>query len=509
MIDPSLLLVLSSVLSLAGAGLGFWLAKSLSAREKTRLEETHSLEKKGLEEKISDLVKDCEEKRLELEEKRETISKTQVRNAQLESQNEQLNQDLVPELREDKNQLKMKLDSSREELLKLEKEVSVLRTTLDEEREQNSEKLKILEEAKGQLKEQFENLANKILEQNSERFKTQSKENLNTILNPFKEKLMEFHKTVQDTHKEGSNDRLILKEELKRLKGLNERLSEDANNLTNALKGESKTRGIWGEMVLEKVLENSGLHKGREYETQVSVKDEDGSRYLPDVIVHLPEDKDLVIDSKVSLNAWERLCSAQTDQDRETQLKSHILSLKTHIKQLSDKSYEELESIRTLDYVLMFIPIETAFLSAMEHEPGLFDEAFQKRIVIVTPSTLMVTLRTIENIWRYERQNQNAQEIARQAGGLYDKLVGFVESMQEVGKSITRARTSWEKANSQLHEGKGNLVTRAEKMKALGVSTKKSLPTELLGDEKPKIAITNETTPTDQENPKELESDLE
>ena len=478
----SINLILSASTILLGVGVGFWLGTRSSKNEENKHQEAHTIEKRNLEERIIYLSKDLEQRDQMIEEQRESISGLKVLNAQLDSQVEHMHSQVIPDLRQERSELNRQLEESRSNQLELEKRVSVLGTSLDDERQQTGEKLKILEDARDKLREQFENLANSILEKNAEKFKLQNKENLDSILNPFKEKLAEFHKTVHDTHREGSNDRLILKEELKRLKSMNERLSEDANNLTNALKGDSKTRGIWGEMVLQKILENSGLHKGREYDTQVNVKDEEGTRYIPDVIIHLPDNKDLVIDSKVSLNAWEKMCSASTAEEKESHLKAHILSLRTHIKQLSEKSYEELEGIQTLDYVLMFIPIETAFLSAMDHEPGLFDDAFKKRIVMVTPSTLMVTLRTIENIWRYEKQNQNAQEIALQAGRLYDKFVGFLESMEDIGKSITRAKTSWDKALTQLSTGRGSLVSRAENMKRLGISTKKSLPAELLDE---------------------------
>ena len=482
--NETLYFFFSASIVLVGLGVGFWLSNRSSKKEASNQQEAYSIEKKALEEKNQHLSQDLLQQNKTIEAQRESISTLQVRNAHLESQVEQMNKQIIPELRKERAELNQQLDESRSNQLELEKKVSALGTSLDDERRQTVEKLKILEDAREKLREQFEILANNVLEKNAQKFKVQNKENLDSVLDPFKEKLAEFHKTVHETHKEGSNDRLILKEELKRLKSMNERLSEDANNLTNALKGDSKTRGIWGEMVLQKVLENSGLHKGREYDTQVNVKDEEGSRYLPDVIIHLPENKDLVIDSKVSLNAWERMCSSTSPEEKESNLKAHIISLKTHIKQLSDKSYEELEGIQTLDYVLMFIPIETAFLSAMDHEPGLFDEAFKKRIVMVTPSTLMVTLKTIKNIWRYELQNQNAQEIALQAGRLYDKFVGFLESMQDIGKSIERSQSSWEKALKQLSSGRGSLVTRAENMKSLGISTKKSVPTDLIDDQR-------------------------
>ncbi len=420
-----------------GLGVGYWIASAAGDKNAQIREKSFDLEKKNLEDQNHELRKD-------LATSSESISEYQERATNLEKQK------------------------------------SVLETTLENERKQSQEKLSLLKEAKDQLKLEFESLATKIFEKNSDKFAAQSKVNLDNVINPFKERLSEFHKTVKDTHEKGSKERISLEVQLKDLKGLNQRLSEEAENLTQALKGESKTRGIWGEMVLERVLEESGLRKGVEYETQVNLKDNEGSRYLPDVIVRLPEEKDVVIDSKVSLNAWERTYSSDSDESREKALKDHLLSIRTHVKQLSEKNYQELDAIRTLDYVLMFVPIESAFLAAMELDPGLFDDAFKKRIVIVTPSTLMVTLKTIQNIWRYEQQNQNAKEIARQAGDLYDKFVGFVDSMTSVGTSITKAGSSWEKAFSQLKTGRGNLVGRAEKLRTLGVTTKKELPAEMI-----------------------------
>ncbi len=257
-------------------------------------------------------------------------------------------------------------------------------------------------------------------------------------------------------------------------------ISEDAINLTNALKGQSKTRGSWGEMILERVLEESGLHKGREYEVQVMYASDEGQRRHPDVIVHLPEGKDIVIDSKVSLTAYEKYCSADTDEKREKRLKEHLISIRTHIKDLSEKRYEELEGITTLDFVLMFLPIEGAFWTAIESEQGLFNEAFNKNIMLVSPSTLLATLRIINNIWRYEDQNKNAMIIAKKAGDLYGKFVGFVEALEDVGQKIGKAQESYKTARDRLSKGKGNLVRRTEELKQLGVKAQKELPAELI-----------------------------
>ena len=268
--------------------------------------------------------------------------------------------------------------------------------------------------------------------------------------------------------------------EIVHLKSLNERISEDAINLTNALKGQSKTRGAWGEMILERVLEESGLHKGREYEVQTMYASGEGQRRHPDVIVHLPEGKDIVIDSKVSLKAYEKYCSADTDEKREKRLKEHLFSIRTHIKTLSDKRYEELDGISTLDFVIMFLPVEGAFWAAIESEQELFNEAFDKNIMLVSPSTLLATLRIINNIWRYEDQNKNALIIAKKAGDLYDKFVGFVEALDDVGLKLDKAQDSYKMARNRLVDGKGNLVRRTEELLQLGVKAQKELPEGLV-----------------------------
>jgi DNA recombination protein RmuC len=285
---------------------------------------------------------------------------------------------------------------------------------------------------------------------------------------------------VEDVYDKESKDRVSLLNEIIHLKTLNERISEDAVNLTNALKGQSKTRGSWGEMILERVLEESGLQKGREYEVQTMYASEEGQRRHPDVIVHLPEGKDIVIDSKVSLTAYEKYCTAGTEETRDKRLKEHIISIRTHIKSLSEKRYEDLEGIRTLDFVLMFLPIEGAFWTAIESEQGLFNEAFDKNIMLVSPSTLLATLRIINNIWRYEDQNKNALIIAKKAGDLYDKFVGFIEALDDVGQKIDKARESYQTARNRLTDGRGNLIKRSEELRQLGVKAQKELPAELV-----------------------------
>jgi len=376
--------------------------------------------------------------------------------------------------------LESDLDEAQKENGAMRSRLSELETRLEDERKSGAEKLALLQEAKDQFKLEFQNLANKIFEDKSQKFTDQNKENLDNVLKPVREQLIEFKKKIEDVYDKESKERVTLLSEIGHLKNLNERISEDAINLTNALKGQSKTRGSWGEMILERVLEQSGLQKGREYEVQAMHTSEEGQRRHPDVIVHLPEGKDIVIDSKVSLTAYEKYCSADTDEKREKRLKEHVISIRTHIKELSNKRYEELEGISTLDFVLMFLPIEGAFWTAIESEQGLFNEAFDKNIMLVSPSTLLATLRIINNIWRYEDQNKNALIIAKKAGDLHDKFVGFVDALEDIGQKLGKAQESYLTAHKRLSEGTGNLVRRTEELKQLGVKAKKELPEELI-----------------------------
>ena len=352
---------------------------------------------------------------------------------------------------------------------------AVLQSRFDEARHSHEEKIKLLEEAKQSLKVQFENLANQIFEQKSKSFEETSQKRLDLLLKPFREQISHFSKQTEERFVKESNDRTLLQKEISLLKNLNERISEDALNLTKALKGENKTQGNWGEIVLERILEESGLREGSEYETQGSFKDEAGKTLRPDVIVHLPQEKDIVIDSKVSLLAYEAFMKAVEPAQKEQALKAHLASIYAHIKGLSEKRYEKLEGVRTLDFVLLFMPIEGAFLLALEQDSEFFKKAYEHNIMVVGPSTLLVTLRTIEHIWRTERQEQNAQEIVLQAERLYDKLVLFVDDMQKIGDQLGRTNETYEKAMNKLTTGKGNLIGRAEKMHKLGLKPKKAI----------------------------------
>lgn len=338
------------------------------------------------------------------------------------------------------------------------------------------EKIELLENSKLRLKEEFENLANKLFEENTKK----SSNNLNQMLNPFKEQLASFGKRVNDIYNEETKQRVSLLTEIKNLKDLNNQISQDAINLTKALKGENKTQGDWGELILSKILEQTGLREGVEYSTQGSYTDENGKRLRPDVIVHLPQDKDIVIDSKVSLSSYLKYTEAQNDVEKELATKELIKSIYTHIKGLSVKSYENIDAVKTLDFVLMFIPIEGAFMLAASNDNNLFKTAFENNIMLVSPSTLFATLRTIENIWRYEHQNENALLISKKAADLYDKFAGFVTDMEAIGLNINRTNKAYDDAMNKLTTGKGNLIRRSEEFIELGVKTKKRIDSQKL-----------------------------
>ncbi len=342
-----------------------------------------------------------------------------------------------------------------------------------------NEKIQLLESSKERLKEEFENLANRLFEENTKK----STNNLNLMLNPFKEQLSSFGKRVNDIYNEETKQRSSLLTEIKNLKDLNNQISQDAVNLTKALKGENKTQGDWGELILSKILEQTGLREGIEYSTQGSYTDESGKRLRPDVIVHLPLNKDIIIDSKVSLNSYLKYTQALDDVEKQLATKELIKSIYTHIKGLSIKSYEDIEAMKTLDFVLMFIPIEGAFILASSEDNSLFKTAFENNIMLVSPSTLFATLRTVENIWRYEHQNENALMISKKAADLYDKFASFVNDIEAIGLNIKRTEKSYEDAMNKLTLGKGNLLRRSEEFIELGVKAKKKIDTKRLLNE--------------------------
>ena len=326
-----------------------------------------------------------------------------------------------------------------------------------------------------QMSQQFQNLANEILEDKSRRFAEQNQSNLTTLLGPLRERITEFQKKVEDTYSNESRERASLQTEIQRLAELNRQITEEATNLTNALKGNNKTQGNWGEFVLESVLESSGLRDGHEFVRQENHSDGDGGRLQPDIIINLPEGRHMVIDSKVSLVAYERFSRLEPGQERDAELRQHINSIRANVKRLAEKNYQSLYSLKSLDFVLMFIPIEPAFLDAVNGDQGLYMEAWNKNVILVSPSTLLATLSTIASIWRREHQNQNAQEIARHCASLYDKFVGFVDDLEDIGRRLAAAQKSYENAAGKLSTGRGNLLRQVERVRKLGVKPNKQL----------------------------------
>lgn len=393
-------------------------------------------------------------------------NKTQIQKI-IEQQelNERQNSE-IKDLQNDKNQLiglKSQLAAQNESLQQL----------LDSQKE---EIVKIQEEAKLQ----FENLANKILEEKTLKFTEQNQQNLKNILNPLQEKITDFEKKVENTHKESIDYHAALRQQILGLKEMNLQMSKETLNLTKALKGDSKIQGNWGELVLERVLEKSGLEKGREYEIQKSFTTEEGNRVQPDVIINLPDGKKMIVDSKVSLTAYEKYINEEDDEQKNSFLKEHVNSLKRHVEQLGSKNYQHLYQMESPDFVLLFIPIEPAFAIALNEDTQLYNKAFERNIVIVTPSTLLATLRTIDSMWTNQKQQENAYEIARQAGALYDKFDGFVTDLVKIGKKMDEAKTEYEGAMNKLVDGKGNLITSVQKLKIMGAKAKKSLPDAIL-----------------------------
>ncbi|MFA8434030.1 MAG: DNA recombination protein RmuC [Marinifilaceae bacterium] len=346
-----------------------------------------------------------------------------------------------------------------------------------------------LEELQERLQTEFENIATRILKQNSQEFTQSNQKNMGEILNPLKEKLLAFEKKVEETYDKELRDKISLKEEVKKLYELNSRISDEANNLTKALKGDVKKQGNWGEVVLERILERSGLNKGEEYEREVVTQNGDGQQIRPDVIIRLPEEKHIIIDSKVSLVAYERYVNANGEENKEKFVREHIASLKAHVKELAGKHYQSSASLNTPDFVLMFVPIESSFAMAVQADQELFSYAWDSKIVIVSPSTLLATLRTIASIWKQENQNRNVMEIARQGGALYDKFVAFTEDLQKLGRRLEETHTTYQESMKKLSDGKGNLVRRAESIRELGAKVKKRLPQNLLDKMREQDAI--------------------
>lgn len=386
-------------------------------------------------------------------------------------------QDDVARLAAEKEHLAGQRDHLAAEQQRLSNRVAELGTTLESERAMQEN-----------LTDRFKALASDILEDKSRRFTEQNQANLNQLLEPLKVKITEFQGKVQEVYFQEGKDRSALAEQVRQLMSLNNQLSKDAHNLTVALKGQAKAQGSWGELILERVLEASGLRKGHEYDIQQSHVRSDGSRAQPDVVVHLPEERHLVIDAKVSLTAYEQYVNSETDQQRDAALKRHLDSVRAHVRELSDKSYQNLYDLKALDFVLMFVPIEPAFMLAISQDNDLWQDAWRRNVLLVSPSTLLFVVRTVAHLWGQEQQNRNAQEIARRGGELYDKLVGFVEDLETIGTRLKQAQLTYDAAYSKFSGGRGNVIKQAERLKDLGVRPTKHLPQGLIEsafDERP------------------------
>jgi DNA recombination protein RmuC len=383
-------------------------------------------------------------------------------------------------LEKEKSNLENTLTSERQKVIDLNSKLSALQSDYNNLQQKLAEQKAEVDELQQKFTKEFENLANRIFKEKADEFSKQSKNNLSEILNPLKERITEFQSKVEETNKESIDRFASLRQQLSSLKDMNQQITQEAKNLTEALKGQSKTQGNWGEFILESILEKSGLVKGREYVVQESITTEAGKRYQPDVIIKLPENKSIVIDSKVSLVAYEKFVSSEDENQKALALREHINSIRAHIKNLSSKNYQNLYQLESLDFVLMFMPIEPAFALAVQNDPSIFNDAFEQNIVIVSPSTLLATLRTISSIWRQESQNRNALEIAKQSGDMLDKFTAFVDDLISVGKGLVNAKDNYDKAMNKLTDGRGNLISRAEKIKHLGAKASKSLPPNIL-----------------------------
>ncbi|WP_435262384.1 DNA recombination protein RmuC [Tenacibaculum sp. nBUS_03] len=371
------------------------------------------------------------------------------------------------------NELRREKEFSAVELARKNEELKNLQLKLNENKGE-------VEKLQEKFTKEFENLANKILDEKSNKFTEQNKVNIKNILTPLQEKIQTFEKKVEDSQKESISMHSALKEQLLGLKEINAQMSKETINLTKALKGDSKTQGNWGELVLERVLEKSGLEKDREYFVQQSFTNDEGKRVLPDVVIHLPDNKKMIVDSKVSLTAYEQYVNTDDAIEKNRFIKEHVNSLKRHVEQLSEKKYEDIYKIESPDFVLLFVPIEPAFAVALNEDNTLYNKAFEKNIVIVTPTTLLATLRTIDTMWNNEKQQRNALEIARQAGALYDKFDGLLKDLISIGKKIDATKADYSSAMNKLVEGRGNLITSVEKLKKMGAKAKKALPEKII-----------------------------
>ncbi len=386
----------------------------------------------------------------------------------------------IGELESDLSELSTQRDKLLSDQEQLKTQMAELNTLIEAERKQTEEKLILIKEAKEQLSDSFKALANEILEEKSQRFTELNKSNIAQILDPLRTKIYEFQTKVEEVYVQEGRDRVALAQQVKQLMELNQQLSNDANNLAQALKGSSKTLGNWGEVILERIFESSGLRKGQEYFIRPTYTREDGTRAQPDAVVVLPESRNVIVDAKASLNAYEEYTLAGSEADRTSAAQRHVAALRAHIQDLSTRNYQGLEGLRTPDFVVMFVPIEPAFVVAVANDSKLWEEAWKKNVLLVSPSSLLFVVRIVTNLWTQELQKRNVQEIVRRGADLYDKLVGFVEDLRTLGQRLTQAKDTYDSAYSKLYTGRGNVIRRAEMLKELGVKPSKALPGELV-----------------------------
>lgn len=475
-------LILSSLFTatISGVAVGWW-AKQRFATQTQLLEQQLSSEKQLHQQQLEQVKQNLTDAQQELDELDDERDKAafEVRqtHGKLMAAMEKLR--YFEAVKQERQQYFDELGQMREHKSRLETQLREQQARHEQINQANAEKLQILEQAETRLKQQFEHLANQLFEEKTAKVDMQNRQSLEGLLSPLKEQLEGFKKQVNDSFSQEAKERHTLVHELKNLQRLNEHMTREAVNLTQALKGDNKQQGNWGEVVLARVLAESGLREGHEYQTQVSLQNEAGKRYQPDVIVHLPQNKQVVVDSKMALVAYERYFNAENDIQREQALSDHLAALRAHIKGLSVKDYHQLKGIQSLDYALMFIPVEPAFQVAIQADPSLVKDAMEQNIILVSPTTLLVALRTIDNLWRNERQNENAQLIAERAAKLYDKLRLFVDDMEGLGGALDKANQTYQGAMNKLATGRGNVIRQAESFKQLGVEVKRPISPDL------------------------------
>ncbi|PAW09647.1 DNA recombination protein RmuC [Vibrio sp. V1B] len=475
-------LILSSLFTatISGVAVGWWV-KQRFATQTQLLEQQLSSEKQLHQQQLEQVKQSLAEAQQELDELDDERDKAafEVRqtHGKLMAAMEKLR--YFEAVKQERQQYFDELGQMREHKSRLETQLGEQQARHEQINQTNAEKLQILEQAEVRLKQQFEHLANQLFEEKTAKVDMQNRQSLEGLLSPLKEQLEGFKKQVNDSFSQEAKERHTLVHELKNLQRLNEHMTREAVNLTQALKGDNKQQGNWGEVVLARVLAESGLREGHEYQTQVSLQNEAGKRYQPDVIVHLPQNKQVVVDSKMALVAYERYFNAENDIQRDQALSDHLAALRAHIKGLSLKDYHQLKGIQSLDYVLMFIPVEPAFQVAIQADPSLVKDAMEQNIILVSPTTLLVALRTIDNLWRNERQNENAQLIAERAAKLYDKLRLFVDDMEGLGGALDKANQTYQGAMNKLATGRGNVIRQAESFKQLGVEVKRPISPDL------------------------------